>query len=236
MMNDMLAILYDIHGNRPALEAVLADARERGATRYLLGGDYSAFGAWPVECVEILRGLPEDTTWIRGNWEHWQLDPSAAFDQPVIAGANAAVRAALGPGAIEELGGLPESAVLGDTLYVHASPQSDVVAFAPEAGPDDAKLLLEVPQARIVAGHIHVQFRRSAEGGAEIVDPGSVGLPWDGDVRAAYATLDDETDVISLHRVAYDVEAAAAPLDALGEPWATATAHRLRTASFALPE
>jgi hypothetical protein len=65
----MLAILYDIHGNRPALEAVLADARGRGATRWLLGGDYSAFGAWPVECVELLRELGDDATWIRGNWE-----------------------------------------------------------------------------------------------------------------------------------------------------------------------
>jgi predicted phosphodiesterase len=228
----MLAILYDIHGNRPALEAVLADARDRGATRFLLGGDYSAFGAWPVECVEILRGLPEDTTWLQGNWERWQADPTSARDLPVIMGANAFVREALGTGAVQELGGLPTQVVLGDTLYVHASPGSDVVAFAPEAGPDDARLLLEVPQARIVGGHSHIQFQRSAEGGAEIVNPGSVGEPWDGDTRAAYATLDEETDAISLHRVEYDVESAAAPLDAIGEEWATVTAQRLRTARF----
>lgn len=237
MMNDMLAILYDIHGNRPALEAVLADARERGATRFLLGGDYSAFGAWPVECVEILRGLPEDTTWIRGNWEHWQLDPDAAFDQPVIAGANAAVREALGPGTIQELGALPVAAVLSDTLFVHASPQSDVIAFGPEASADDAELLLQIPQARVVFGHTHLQFKRSAEGGTELVNPGSVGLPWDGDTRAAYALWDqtEDVDAVTLHRVAYDVEAAATPLDAIGAPWATATAQRLRTARFALP-
>jgi predicted phosphodiesterase len=235
-MNDMLAILYDIHGNRPALEAVLADARGRGATRFLLGGDYSAFGAWPVECVEILRGLPEDTTWIRGNWEHWQTDPGAAPEVPVIATANAAVREALGPGAVQELGALPESVVLGDTLFVHASPQSDVVAFGPEASEDDARMLLEVPQARVVFGHTHLQFRRSAEGGTELVNPGSVGLPWDGDRRAAYATWDDTADVVELHRVENDVEEAAAPLDALRQLWATATAQRLRSARFALPE
>jgi diadenosine tetraphosphatase ApaH/serine/threonine PP2A family protein phosphatase len=233
MMNDMLAILYDIHGNRPALEAVLADARDRGATRFLLGGDYSAFGAWPVECVEILRGLPVDTTWLQGNWERWQANPTSARDLPVVLGANAFVSDALGTGAVQELGGLPTQAVLGDTLFVHASPHSDVVAFAPEANAeDDAKLLLEVPQARIVFGHSHLQFQRSAEGGTVLVNPGSVGLPWDGDTRAAYATLDDETDTITLHRVAYDVEAAAAPLDAIGAEWATVTAQRLRTARF----
>jgi diadenosine tetraphosphatase ApaH/serine/threonine PP2A family protein phosphatase len=232
MMNDMLAILYDIHGNRPALEAVLADARERGAQRFLLGGDYSAFGAWPVECVEILRGLPEDTTWLQGNWERWQADPVSALDLPVIMGANAFVREALGTGAVQELGGLPTQVVLGDTLFVHASPQSDLVAFAPEANEDDAKLLLQVPQARVVFGHTHLQFLRSAEGGTELCNPGSVGLPWDGDTRAAYATLDDESDTITLHRVEYDVEAAAVALDDLGAPWADATAQRLRTARF----
>ena len=230
----MLAILYDVHGNRPALEAVLADARERGATRFVLGGDYSAFGAWPVECVEILRGLPEETVWLRGNWERWQADPTSAFDQPVIMGANAFVRDALGTGAVQELSGLPAQVVLGDTLFVHASPQSDIVAFGPEASADDAKLLLQVPQARIVFGHTHLQFRRSAEGGTELVNPGSVGEPWDGDPRAAYATWDDTEDIdaVTLHRVDYDVEAAAAPLDAIGEEWATVTARRLRTARF----
>jgi predicted phosphodiesterase len=231
----MLAILYDIHGNRPALEAVLADARERGAQRFVLGGDYSAFGAWPVECVEILRGLPEETSWLAGNWERWQADPTSAFDQPVIMGANRFVREALGTGAVQELGGLPRQVVLGDTLFVHASPQSDVVAFGPEASADDAAMLLEVPQTRIVFGHTHLQFKRSAEGGTELVNPGSVGLPWDGDTRAAYATLDEQSDTITLHRVDYDVDEAASALDALGAPWATATAHRIRTARFDLP-
>ncbi len=53
----MLALLYDIHGNLPALEAVLEDAEGAGADRFILGGDYAAFGAWPAETVERLRGL-----------------------------------------------------------------------------------------------------------------------------------------------------------------------------------
>jgi predicted phosphodiesterase len=232
MMNDMLAILYDVHGNRPALEAVLADARDRGADRFLLGGDYSAFGAWPVETVEILRGLPGDTVWIRGNWERWQAEPDAApTENEVIAGANVWVREVLGVGAVGELGGLPASAVVDGTLFVHASPISDVEAFGPEASEDDDQMLAGVEQRRVIFGHSHLQFARRSAGGIELVNPGSVGLPWDRDVRAAYATMGDD-GAVALHRVDYDVEAAARPLDDLGQTWATVTAARLRGARF----
>jgi hypothetical protein len=62
----VLACLYDVHGSLPALEAVLVDAEGAGADRYLLGGDYGAWGPSPLECLELLRALPQ-TTWIRGN-------------------------------------------------------------------------------------------------------------------------------------------------------------------------
>lgn len=231
-MANMLAILYDIHGNRPALEAVLADARGRGADRWLLGGDYSAFGAWPVECVEILRGLGDDATWIRGNWERWAVQDDAVPDAPVIQGAAVAVREALGPGALEELGGLPFEAQIGATLYVHASPVSDIEPFSVEADAEsDDQLLAGVEADRVVFGHTHVQFARRSASGIELVNAGSVGLPWDGDVRAAYATLGDD-GVVGLHRVGYDAEAAARAVEALGAPWALATAARLRSARF----
>src|ERR687894_186122 len=90
----VLAVLYDIHGNLPALEAVLADAHEQGARRFFLGGDYATFGAWPAQTVARLREL-QDATWIRGNWERWQADPSAI---PDFAPAGA------GETAVEELG------------------------------------------------------------------------------------------------------------------------------------
>src|SRR5262245_19415254 len=118
----MHAILYDVHGNRPALEAVLEDARSLGADRWLLGGDYAAFGAWPVGCVELLRSLEEEATWIRGNWERWQVEEDALPDAEVIRGAWVAVRAALGPALVDELYALPESTTIGDTLFVHGSP------------------------------------------------------------------------------------------------------------------
>ena len=76
-----LAILYDIHGNLPALEEVLADAGQSGTDRYLLGGDYGAHSPWPLETVERLRGLP-NTTWIRGNGERWLREPPT--DRPEV--------------------------------------------------------------------------------------------------------------------------------------------------------
>ena len=66
----MLGVLYDIHGNLPALEAVLADADELGVDSWLLGGDYGVPSPWPLETLERLDTLP-NATWIRGNGERW---------------------------------------------------------------------------------------------------------------------------------------------------------------------
>jgi diadenosine tetraphosphatase ApaH/serine/threonine PP2A family protein phosphatase len=228
----MLAILYDVHGNRPALEAALEDARGAGADRFLLGGDYSAFGAWPLQCVAILRELGDAATWIRGNWERWQAEPDAVPYAPVIQGAARWVRDQLGPELIAELAALPTRAVLGDTLFVHGSPLSDIEAFGPTPDPEgDDQALAGVTQRRVVFGHSHLQFTRRTPGGIALANPGSVGLPWDGDARAAYALLGDD-DALELRRVAYDLEAAASAVEALGEDWATTTAQRLRSARF----
>jgi predicted phosphodiesterase len=233
MMSHMsLAILYDIHGNRPALEAVLAHARGQGADRWLLGGDVAAFGAWPVECVELLDAL-EDATWIRGNWERWQAEPDATPDSEIVRTANAWVRGSLGEALVARLGALPTSAVIGDTRFVHASPVSDLESFLPEPDPEqDDQLLAGVAERRLVFGHTHLQFRRRAARGVELVNPGSVGLPWDGDTRAAYGLLDDDGAELALWRVDYDVEEAARALEAIGEPWTATTAARLRQARF----
>ena len=119
-----LALLYDVHGNLPALEAVLSDAVAAGAERYLLGGDYALFGPWPAETVARLRELP-DATWIRGNVDRWTANPSEVPDAGV-GEAVAACRAELGDALADELGTLPEQVVLDGTRYCHASPLSDL--------------------------------------------------------------------------------------------------------------
>lgn len=227
----MLAVLYDIHGNLPALDAVLDDARARGADRFVLGGDYAAFGAWPLDCVRRLRELGE-AVWIRGNWERWGAQPEAAPDNEVVQGAATAMRDALGAGLIAELAALPAQAEVDGALICHASPISDMEPFSRDADADgDGQLLAGVTTRRVVFGHTHVQFRRTTPSGIELINPGSVGLPWDGDTRAAYATVADD-GTLELHRLDYDVELAAGALDAIGAPWADTTARRLRTARF----
>jgi diadenosine tetraphosphatase ApaH/serine/threonine PP2A family protein phosphatase len=201
----MLALLYDIHGNLPALDAVLADARAAGADRYVLGGDYALFGAWPAETVERLRGLEAD--WIRGNGERWAASPEDA-PEPVH-GAIARCRELLGPGLVAELATLPETTTRDRVLYCHGSPLSDVRSFLPEPGDDEAELLLGVEAERLVFGHTHLAFRRTAQGGIELVNPGSVGMPLDGDHRAAYALV-QEGGGVEQRRVDYDHRASAA--------------------------
>jgi diadenosine tetraphosphatase ApaH/serine/threonine PP2A family protein phosphatase len=194
-------VLYDIHGNLPALEAVLEDAEAAGAERYVLGGDYTLFGGWPVETIERLHGLRAD--WIRGNGERWTANPAAA-PEPVH-GAIRRCHDLLGDQRVQELAALPERHTEDGTLFCHGSPISDVRSFLPDPAPDEAELLAGVTAEQLVFGHTHLPFERKAAGGIELLNPGSVGMPFDGDHRAAYALLraDGATE---RRRVAYDHE------------------------------
>jgi diadenosine tetraphosphatase ApaH/serine/threonine PP2A family protein phosphatase len=81
--------------------------------------------------------------------------------------------------------------------------------FAPAPEPDrDAELLLGVETRRVVFGHTHIQFAREGPAGIELVNPGSVGTPWDGDHDAAYALVHDDGR-IELRRAPYDWRGAA---------------------------
>ncbi|MDX6692380.1 MAG: hypothetical protein QOG15_3837 [Solirubrobacteraceae bacterium] len=206
----MLALLYDIHGNLAALEAVLADAHERGTEAWFIGGDVALFGPWPEDTVARLHAL-EPATWIRGNGERWTADPDSAPEP--VRGATAAARKALGDALVDELAALLESAPLDDTTRAwHGSPVSDVRSFLPDPADDEAELLAGVTDERLVFGHTHLPFaRRSQIAPVDLVNPGSVGMPFDGDHRAAYALL-HEDGTIAHHRVAYDHAAVPAAL------------------------
>ncbi len=226
----MIAVLYDIHGNLSALETVLADAVAAGADEFCLGGDYALFGPWPEETLARLEQIPAATA-IRGNVDRWTAHPDDLPDDDVLRRAVADCRDAIGPAAAEELGALPEQVVIGGTRYCHASPASDMSSFLPEPAASDDELLAGAGERRIVFGHTHLQFRRLREDGIELVNPGSVGLPLDGDHRAAYALVLDDGS-LALRRVLYDHEAsAAAVVERFGDvAWATRSARRLREA------
>jgi predicted phosphodiesterase len=224
------ALLYDVHGNLPALEAVIADARGAGAERWLLGGDYALFGAWPEDCLALLHELP-DAVWIRGNGERWTATPEDAPDNLVVPGAVQACRGALGDALTEELAGLPFDHVDGDTYVCHASPVSDVRSFMPESGDDEAELLEGVTARRLIFGHTHLPFRRERDG-IELVNPGSVGMPFDGDARAAYALVRADGR-IEHRRVDYDHTVSAARVrERFGAGWADVVARRIEQAAM----
>jgi predicted phosphodiesterase len=222
----VLALLYDIHGNVPALDAVLADAERAGADAYLLGGDYGAWGPDPLECIERLRALPH-TTWIRGNGERWTRDPP--LDRPEV--AEMLRQRDSGYGREEGwLWSLQAQVELDGVLYVHGSPRSDVESFPAEPDARDDWMLAGVRDTTVVFGHSHLQFRRPGPNGTLLVNPGSVGMPLDGDVRAAYALRGDD-GVLEFRRVEYDVERAAAAYEALGDAFGTTVAQRIRRGS-----
>jgi diadenosine tetraphosphatase ApaH/serine/threonine PP2A family protein phosphatase len=209
----MLAVLYDIHANLPALEAVVRDAREAGADEWLLGGDYVGFGPFPRETLELLDSL-RPATWIRGNGERWIREPSP--DLPEVLPGIELTKAAFDQATLERLYGLPTDAERDGTLFVHGSPASDVESFAREPQEGEESMLAGVRDRSVVFGHSHLQFRRPGPNGTDLVNPGSVGMPLDGDQRAAWASWDSD---FVFHRVAYDVERAiaAAPEGPLGE-------------------
>lgn len=223
----MTALLYDVHGNLPALEAVLRDVASVGEERFVLGGDYALFGAWPAETVARLREL--DAVWIRGNGERWTAAPD---DAPEVA-RGAAVRCAelLGEDLVGDLAALPEAYTEGETMFCHGSPQSDVRSFLPEPAVDEDELLEGVQAGRLVFGHTHLAFSRRAAAGLELVNPGSVGMPFDGDPRAAWARL-RENGTVEHRRVHYDRAASArAVRQALGET-GEVPARRIERAAF----
>ena len=178
-----LAILYDVHGNLPALEAVLADARRAGAERLILGGDYALFGPFPAETISALEQLP-DAVWIRGNVDRWTAHPDQAPDDGFVPAAIAACREALSAEVVAQLDALPEQFVSEGTRYCHASPVSDMRSFLPEPTDDEDELLEGVGERRVVFGHTHLQFRRLRPDGVELINPGSVGMPMDGDRKS----------------------------------------------------
>jgi predicted phosphodiesterase len=220
-----IAVLYDIHGNLVALEAVLAEAEQVGVTSYLLGGDYAAVGPWPRETAELLETLPAVVR-IRGNVERWLLEEPEAPPEAhaLLTAAFAAARDSLGAALVERLYGLPARAELDGMVVCHGSPLSDIKSFAPEPQGGEESMLDGETGRTILFGHSHQQFRRPGPNGTSLVNPGSVGAPLDRDTRAAWALY--ENGEIEFRRTEYDVERAASKMRSYGD-WASPIVHRL---------
>jgi predicted phosphodiesterase len=221
----VLGILYDIHGNLPALERVLEDAAELDIDRWLLGGDYGTPSPWPEETLARLKELP-NSTWIRGNGERWLREPP--LDRPEVMESYDLFLGSLDEELVEWLYSLPPQAELDGILYVHGSPLADDDSFPPEPSDGEERLLAGVRDRTVVFGHSHQQFRRLGPNGTDLVNPGSVGMPLDGDARGAWATWDGDFE---FRRTEYDVARAAAGYRSMGGQFGEFASRRIERGS-----
>jgi diadenosine tetraphosphatase ApaH/serine/threonine PP2A family protein phosphatase len=217
-------VLSDIHSNLEAFEAVLEDAGP--IDRVWCLGDVVGYGPDPNACVELLRSLPH--LCIAGNHDWATLGKLDLRDfNPDAREANLWNREQLTPENLAYLEALPETLVEGAFTLSHGSPRHPIweyIIYASTAQANFAHFATPV----CFVGHTHtpVIFRLANQGGKEvcnpmlpslngpmglgtervIINPGSVGQPRDGDSRASYAILDDETLAVEHRRVVYPVE------------------------------
>jgi predicted phosphodiesterase len=237
-----IAVVSDIHGNRTAFEAVLADLRETSPDLIFHGGDLADSGSSPVEIVDRIR----DLGWpgIVGNTDEMLFKPEslAGFARespklqpmfPVIEEMAAWTREALGEDRLLWLSRLPGVVTHYPMALVHASPESCWRAPALEASDAELELVYaSLGQPVVVYGHIHRSYIRTLAG-MIVANTGSVGLSHDGDRRAAYLLIEDSKP--SIRRVEYDVERELKALSASAMPHAGWIARILTSARPQMP-
>jgi len=212
-----VAALFDVHGNLPALEAVLADPRCADADVVVSGGDL-VVGPYPAECLDRLEALGDRVRFLRGNCDREAVETPADGE---LGAASSWSNARLGPERAARVARWPltaelDVAGLGRVLFCHATPTSDVPILT-RITPEEAALeaLGDVDADVVVCGHTHVQYDRRV-GSVRLVNTGSVGMPYEGSGDARWALLDD--DGLELLTTAYDTEAALDLLERAGFP------------------
>jgi putative phosphoesterase len=206
-----VAALYDIHGNLPALEAVLDDLEGEDVDAVVVGGDVIA-GPLPRETLELLQSFGDRVRYIRGNADRLVLEGSD--DQ------NAWVGQRLRSSDLADVAGWPEMLALdvvelGRVLFCHATPRNDEEIVS-AATPDEVlhEVLAGVAADVVICGHTHHQYDRTI-GDVRLVNAGSVGLPYEGKAGAFWALLGPDVELRSSE---YDVQAGAARLRRTGYP------------------
>nr|WP_263393944.1 metallophosphoesterase family protein [Streptococcus sp. Marseille-Q6470] len=224
-MNHKIAILSDIHGNTTALAGVLEDAKNLGATEYWLLGDIFLPGPGANDLVALLKDLPI-TASVRGNWDDCVLEAidgqyGLADPQEIqLLRMTQYLMEDLKPEHIDWLRNLPMVAkkeVEGLRFSLsHNLPDKNYGGdLLVENGTEKFDQLLDEATDVAVYGHVHKQLLRYGSQGQQIINPGSIGMPyfnWEGlkNHRAQYALLEVENSElvnIQFRKVAYDYEA-----------------------------
>ncbi|QDY10977.1 metallophosphoesterase family protein [Micromonospora sp. HM134] len=209
-MLERVAVLSDVHGALPALEAVLAEPEVAAADLIVVTGDVAA-GPQPVEVLDLLAGLGDRVRWVRGNADRELVQARAGrpSEHDVSNWAAGQLRA----DQVDLLGALPLTltlpvAGLGPVLFCHATPRDDEEVVLVDSRPARwAEVFAGLPaQVRtVVCGHTHMPFTRLVDRRL-VVNPGSVGMPYGGP-GAYWALLGPG---VQLRRTAFDVDAACA--------------------------
>lgn len=218
-----IAAIYDVHGNLPALEAVLDDVAAEDFDGVVVGGDVLP-GPMPVACLERLLALSLPTRFLLGNGEVDVLrfrDGEAPSRVPEAFHPGMRwVADALDEGAVQALRDWPSSVRvdvpgLGDALFCHATPRDENAIFTKRTPEEALRPIFErVGAAVVVCGHTHMQFDRTV-GDVRVVNAGSVGMPF-GATGAFWAVVGP--DDVELRSTSYDLEAATELIEETGYP------------------
>jgi putative phosphoesterase len=218
-----VAAIYDIHGNLPALDAVLHEIREQDVDLIVVGGDVVP-GPMPQETMARLLDLNVPAQFIHGNGDRVVLacangepidEVPAQYRGSISWTASQLDRATLRVMAAWPLTCTLEIAGLGEVLFCHATPRNDVDCFTrvtPEARV--TRLFAGVSAPTVVCGHTHMQFDRTV-GAVRIVNAGSVGAPFAPPRGAHWLLLGPD---VQLRHTSYDVDQAAEQLRLTGAP------------------
>ncbi len=225
------AILSDIHGNLPALEATLADVASQGADEILIAGDLVSACPYPRETLDLIRSL--NCPCIRGNNETYHLNLHNRNCLPDVLtnlqwGATRWAYQQLRPTDLDWIAALPTYLSLdtpgGGIRVVHGALENENVATAPDRDPQViaqleqvhllkpgqtiqplADILASISEQVLVSGHIHIPWLQR-EGQKLGLNPGSTGMPINGDPRSQYALLtwDGRAWQVVFRQVEYD--------------------------------
>ncbi|MDB8627283.1 metallophosphoesterase family protein [Streptococcus parasanguinis] len=223
-MNNRIAILSDIHGDTKALEAVIADARALGATEYWLLGDILLPGPGREDLFDLLDAIPI-TAAVRGNWDDCvleALDGEYGLEDPQeiqLLRLTQYLMEGLDPKRIDWLRSLPlvkKKEVNGIRFSLtHNLPEKNYGGdLRPANRTENFDQLLDDQTDMAIYGHVHKQLLRYGSQGQQILNPGTIGMPyfdWEPiqNHRAQYALIDVEEDGVTnlqFRKVAYDYE------------------------------
>lgn len=194
----MIAVVSDIHGNLPALEAVLAKIDELGCQRIISLGDVTGYYAQPSECIDLL--IERQAIQLLGNHDKYLVDGSGCPRSRTVSGLLKHQERAVTTAQIDLLSRLESRHDEGNASFVHGGWRDPTDQYIYRVRED----LFPAGFQFFFSGHTHVQCRVSLANDRIFCNPGSVGQPRDGDPRAAFAVFSG--DSVELHRVNYDID------------------------------